>query len=143
VSLALPRFHHKTLSNDPPQSGMRPTLSQRVLALFFVAAGVLHFAFPAPYLRIMPPWLPWHVQLVAISGVCEIAGGLGVLLAMTRRFAGIGLIALCLAVLPANVQMLVNAHADGAAGWWQAVLVLRLPLQGLLMFWIWKATRLY
>ncbi len=120
---------------------MRPGFSQCLLAAFFVTAGILHFVFPASYLKIMPPWLPWHPQLVWISGACEIAGGIGVLLSVTRWAAGIGLIALSLAVLPANVQMLLNAHAANAATWWQAVLALRLPLQGLLILWIWNATR--
>ncbi len=120
---------------------MCPRLSQYLLAVFFVSAGVLHFVFPHKYLAIMPPWLPWHAALVAISGVCEIAGGIGVLPAMTRRLAGAGLIALCVAVLPANVQMLLNAHAAGAATWWQVALVVRLPLQLLLIWWIWRASR--
>jgi uncharacterized membrane protein len=120
---------------------MRPRLSQYLLALFFVTAGMLHFVFSAKYLAIMPPWLPWHALLVQISGVCEIAGGLGVLLAVTRRAAGVGLIALCAAVLPANVQMLLNAHAADEAMWWQVVLVVRLPLQLALIWWIWRAMR--
>ena len=120
---------------------MRPSLSQYLLALFFVTAGILHFVFPAKYLGVMPPWLPWHAALVAISGACEIAGGIGVLFAPTRRLAGVGLIALCLAVLPANVQMLLNAHAAGEAAWWQVILIVRLPLQLLLIWWIWRASR--
>ncbi len=128
------------LSNLPSQSGMSPKLSQCLLALFFVTAGILHFVFPSNYMKIMPPWLPWHVALVAISGACEIAGGLGVLITVTRWLAGIGLIALSLAVLPANVQMLLNAHAANADAWWQTLMVVRLPLQFLLIWWIWKAT---
>ncbi len=120
---------------------MAPRLSQWILALFFITAGILHFVFPASYLKIMPPWLPWHAALVAISGVCEFAGGVGVLPPATRRLAGMGLIALCVAVLPANLQMLLNAHAAGADTGWQALLVLRLPLQLLLIYWIWRATR--
>lgn len=89
----------------------------------------------------MPPWLPRPAELVFISGILEIAGGAGVLARSTRRLAGIGLIALCLAVLPANFQMLLNARAAGAAGWWQTLLILRLPLQLVLIFWIWRATQ--
>jgi uncharacterized membrane protein len=118
---------------------MRPTVSQWLLGLFFVTAGVLHFVLPASYVKIMPPWLPWHAALVAVSGACEIAGGLGVLVVWTRRIAGVGLIALSLAVLPANVQMLLNAYAMAEGTWWQAVLLLRLPLQFLLIWWIWAA----
>ena len=80
---------------------MRGKRSQIVLAIFFIVAGCLHFVFPASYMKIMPPWLPWHFELVVISGICEIAGGLGVLFRPTRRLAGYGLILLSLAVLSA------------------------------------------
>jgi len=90
---------------------------------------------------IMPAWLPWHRALVVVSGLCEMAGGLGVLWHATRRWAGYGLIALCLAVLPANVQMLLNAQAAHASALWLTLLCVRLPLQILLIGWIWHATR--
>lgn len=115
--------------------------SQKLLAIFFILAGCLHFLFPASYMKIMPPWLPWHFALVMISGMFEIAGGLGVLFHFTRRFAGYGLILLSLAVLPANLQMLLNARAAGDALAWQALLLMRLPFQLLLIFWIWRATQ--
>lgn len=120
------------------------TISRGLLGLFFVIAGILHFVFTPEYLSVMPPWLPWHRALVIVSGLCEIAGGLGVLIPATRRWAGYGLIALCVAVLPANVQMLLAAQAAPAAyasHLWVAMLWTRLPLQGLLMFWIWRSTR--
>lgn len=112
-----------------------------LLALFFILAGIMHFVFPAQYASVMPSWLPWHAELVAISGMCEIAGGLGVLWRRTQSSAGIGLIILCIAVLPANVQMLINAMAEDKAGWTIALLWLRLPLQALLIWWIWRVTR--
>lgn len=120
---------------------MNQSLSRLLLALFFIVAGTLHFVFPAQYASTVPPWLPWHDALVAISGVCEIAGGIGVLLASMRKAAGIGLILLCIAVLPANVQMLLDAQASDKAIWILALLWLRLPLQLLLIAWIWRATR--
>jgi uncharacterized membrane protein len=120
---------------------MKPSLPRLLLALFFVSAGVLHFVFPAQYASIVPPWLPAHQALVVISGLCEIAGGLGVLPQRTRAAAGIGLILLSLAVLPANVQMLLDAQTAGKATWMIALLWLRLPLQALLIWWIWRATQ--
>ena len=114
-------------------------LSRSLLGAFFIIGGLLHFVFPARYAAIMPPWLPAHEALVLISGACEIAGGLGVLAPSTRRVAGWGLIALSIAVLPANLQMLLNYQAAGAPAWQQALLWLRLPLQGLLIWWIWRA----
>ncbi len=120
---------------------MNRDLSRNLLALFFVMAGILHFVLMPRYIGVMPPWLPCHCALVIISGVAEIAGGVGVLWPVTRRWAGYGLIALCLAVLPANVQMLFNAQAAQALLIWRAVLWLRLPLQGLLVAWIWQVAR--
>ncbi len=120
---------------------MHITFSRILLAIFFTVAGILHFVFPDKYSAIMPPWMGWHRELVFISGVFEIAGGLGILLPVTLRAAGIGLILLSSAVLPANVQMLLDAHAAGKAWWWQAILLLRLPLQALLIVWIWKASQ--
>ena len=113
-------------------------IGRALLAAFFVIGGVMHFVLPATYASVMPPWLPWPAALVAISGVCEIAGGIGVLLPPWRRAAGWGLIALSIAVLPANVQMLQDALAAGRPGWQIALLVLRLPLQAALIWWIWK-----
>ncbi len=110
--------------------------SRWLLALFFTLAGILHFVFPAAYEGVMPAWLGWHAALVVISGIAECAGGIGLLLPATRRLAGIGLLALCVAVLPANVQMLLDAQQAHRAGWIIALLVLRLPLQALLMAWI-------
>jgi uncharacterized membrane protein len=122
------------------QEHVNAKVSRLLPGMFFVIAGILHFVFTPDYMKIMPPWLPWHRGLVLVSGACEIAGGLGVLWHLTRRWAGYGLIALCLAVLPANVQMLLDAQVAGASAIWLALLWLRLPLQFLLIGWIWRAT---
>jgi uncharacterized membrane protein len=126
----------------PARPALRGVASRRLLALFFVVAGVLHFVFPQAYMRVMPSWLGWHAALVAISGIAEIAGGVGVLPGFFRRAAGWCLLALCVAVLPANVQMLQDGLAAGKPAWLLALLLMRLPLQGLLMAWIWHATDL-
>jgi len=116
-------------------------VSRGLIGVLFVVAGVLHFVVPDAYAAIVPRVLPSPRLLVLISGACEIAGGLGVLVPATRRLAGLGLLALLVAVLPANVQMLLDAHARGASAWWQLALVARLPLQVLLMWWVWRATQ--
>jgi uncharacterized membrane protein len=116
---------------------LRGTASRWLLALFFTVAGILHFVFPDAYRSVMPAWLGWPAALVAISGVAESAGGLGLLWQPLRRSAGIGLLLLCVAVLPANVQMLLDALDAQRAGWIIFLLVLRLPLQLVLMAWIW------
>ncbi len=104
-------------------------------------AGLLHFAAPEVYERIMPPYLPFHRELVYLSGACEVLGGLGLFPNRTRRAAGIGLILLLAAVLPANVQMLLDARAAEKPSWWVALLWLRLPLQLALVAWVWKVSR--
>jgi uncharacterized membrane protein len=115
-------------------------IGRALLAAFFIVGGTMHFVLPDTYSRVMPAWLGWHAQLVAISGVCEIAGGIGVLVERVRRLAGRGLILLSIAVLPANVQMLLDGLRDGRPAWQIGLLVLRLPLQGALIWWIWRMT---
>jgi len=107
-----------------------------LLILFFIAAGINHFVHPNVYVRIVPPWLPAPALLVQISGVCEIVGGIGVLLPSTRRFSGIALIVLLVAVFPANVQMAQHPglYADIAAA---PAFYIRLPLQLVLIAWVW------
>jgi uncharacterized membrane protein len=110
------------------------TVSRAVLSAVFVTAGVLHLIFPSTYLGVMPPWLPHPRALVLLSGACEVAGGLGLLHPRTRRAAAWGLVLLLLAVWPANFQMLFDARSPAA----RALLLLRLPFQPLLMWWVWK-----
>jgi len=118
---------------------------RRVLgpAALFVTAGVLHFVIPGFFERIVPPWLPdWlpgPSALVAVSGVAEVAGGLGLLLPATRRASAWGLLALLVAVFPANVFMLIDARAHGVSAMYEAGLWIRLPLQPLLMWWVWAS----
>ena len=95
---------------------LRPTRSLVLIAIVFIAAGLLHLLKPAPYIRIVPPWLPAPATLVMVSGVCEILGGLGVLLPATRVAAGWGLIALLVAVLPALPGFLAQVHAIDSTG---------------------------
>jgi len=106
-------------------------------AALFVAAGVDHFVNSEFFRRIVPPIFPAPRLLVAVSGVCEIAGGIGLLIRPLRRPACWGLIALLIAVFPANIYMAVSpdqtttGHIPGWALW------LRLPLQPLLIAWVW------
>ncbi len=120
---------------------MGPSFSRTLTGLVFIMAGMLHFLVPGTYERIMPPYLPLHRELVYLSGAAEILGGLGLFPRRTRPAAGIGLILLLLAVLPANVQMLLDARAVGKPSWWISLLWLRLPLQLVLMAWVWKVSR--
>jgi uncharacterized membrane protein len=76
------------------------SVSLMLAVVFFVAAGTWHFIKPGFYLKIMPPYIPWHLQMVLISGFFEILGGLGLLIPQTRRLAAWGLVALLIAVFP-------------------------------------------
>ena len=112
-----------------------------IAALFYLAAGALHFLKPEPYLKIMPPFLPWHLALVYVSGVAEMAGGLGLLVPKVRRAAAWGIVALLIAVFPANLYMATNPVEAGAAALPAVVLWGRLPLQILLIWWVLWCTR--
>jgi uncharacterized membrane protein len=119
---------------------MSTSASQRALAALFISSGVNHFALPRPYRAIVPPRLARHAKaVVELSGAAEIAGGVAVLIAPTRRAAGVGLIALLLAVFPANVYMARTPERFPRIPCW--ALYARLPLQPLMMWWAWRATR--
>jgi uncharacterized membrane protein len=107
-----------------------------LLGIFFIGAGINHFVHAPFYVRIVPPALPAHLLLVQISGFCECLGGLGALVPATRRSAGIGLIALLVAVFPANLQMALHPslYADVANA---IAFYVRLPLQLVLLAWVW------
>ena len=95
---------------------------------------------PRPYRAIVPPRVQSQAkELVEISGVAEILGGVGVLIGPTRRAAGVGLIALLAAVFPANVYMARTPERFPRIPRW--ALYARLPLQPLMMWWAWHATR--
>ena len=125
--------------SSPVLRRRRSTIARWVIALAFVAAGVLHFVAPEPYVRIVPPSLPAPEALVFWSGVFEVVGGLGLLLPPpVRRWAGWGLAALLVAVFPANLYM--AAEGIGVAGvLGRAVLWARLGLQPFLIVWVLQA----
>ncbi len=112
-----------------------------LLTLFMVLAGANHFLAPDTYVAMMPAALPWRPELVYLSGACEILGGLGLILPATRRVAAWGLVALLLAVFPANVNMAINRLPLGGRDVPAWVLWGRLPLQALLIAWVWWYTR--
>jgi uncharacterized membrane protein len=109
------------------------------LSAFFVAAGVGHFVAADFFVSIMPPYLPAHLELVCLSGVFEIAGGIGVLIPRFRVLAGRGLILLLLAVFPANLHMAL--HPELFPEMQGSALYARLPLQLVFIVWAYWATR--
>jgi uncharacterized membrane protein len=120
------------------------THAQRLLAAFFTFAGIMHFVRPREYRAIVPPRLPER-EVVVVSGVAEIVGGLAVIPRATRRLAGCWLVALLVAVFPANIYVALRpaevaergAAADRLPVW---ILWARLPLQPLMIWWAWRAT---
>jgi uncharacterized membrane protein len=112
-----------------------------ILATLFIIAGSLHFIVPQIYLKIMPPCLPVPFLLVQISGTAEILGGIGLLIPVLRGAAAWGLVALLIAVLPANIYMaMAHLPFPGVMGnsWAQWI---RVPLQIPLIYWAWLYTK--
>ena len=92
-----------------------------VLAVFYGAAGVLHLVKPTPFLTIMPAWVPAPEAIVALTGVAELAGAIGLLQPFSsalRRWAGVGLALYALCVWPANINHFIMdmARADSGLG---------------------------
>lgn len=106
-----------------------------------IYAGVAHFRNPEPFAEIVPDWLPAHRALVLVSGFFEIIGGVGLIVPQTRRAAAWGLIALYLAVFPANVNMALHDIPINGQHIAPVLLWLRLPLQAVLIAWAYWNTR--
>jgi uncharacterized membrane protein len=111
------------------------------ISLFFIVAGILHFVMPYFYLRMIPPPWPFPLVLVYLSGALEIALGALFFLPESRRVAAWGLIALLVAVFPANVHIALHPeifpHLIPPSIYWA-----RLPLQLVFIVWIWRVARL-
>ena len=117
---------------------MKKKVSLYLMALLYIIAGINHFANSPLYRRIMPPWLPYPLALVYISGVCEIGFGLLLIPSRTRRLAAWLIIALLVAIFPANIQMTLNYWREHNPQLW--ITILRLPLQVLLIRWAYRYT---
>jgi uncharacterized membrane protein len=116
-------------------------LIQRLRTLagpFFMFAGAMHFIVPRPYRAIVPRWLPAPDAIVAVSGVAEIAGGVGLMAGPgpARRWAGRWLVATLLAVFPANIEMALHAERFPKIPGGRAALWARLPLQAVFIAWV-------
>lgn len=110
-----------------------------IMAALYIAAGIYHFVNPKMYQRIMPTYLPWHIPLVYMSGVCEIVFALLLIPENTRPMAAWLIIILLLAVFPANIQMAVSFWQKQRPTLWIAIA--RLPLQLVLIWWAWIYTK--
>jgi uncharacterized membrane protein len=115
-------------------------ISKLIFGGAFILAGVNHFLNPDFYVRIMPPFLPVPLFVVYLSGIFEIALGVLLLVPKFSRLAAYGLVALLLAVFPANIYMALNPHLFTEFS--PAALYLRLPLQmGLIVWAFWYSKK--
>ena len=110
-----------------------------VMILFYLGAGINHFWHPAFYLQIMPYWLPWHSELVILSGCFELLFALLLLFDHTRRVAAWGIIIFLIAVFPANIQMMQNYSKEQGLYFW--ISIIRLPFQAILIWWAYIFTK--
>ena len=113
-------------------------ISKYLLAMFMIAAGIMHFVNPAFFLKIMPPYLPLHKELVLVSGVCEVLLGVLLLLPKCSHLAAWGIIALLIAVFPANLYVFQHQDILPAP---PLIHLLRLPLQVVFILWAYWNTR--
>ncbi len=111
------------------------------IAVSMVVVGVLHFVRPSGFVRIVPSFLPAPLLLVHVSGFFEILGGLGLLVGRVHRAAAFGLIALFIAVFPANINMAVSDIQPEGGHLPAALLWLRLPFQAVFIAIAWWLSR--
>jgi uncharacterized membrane protein len=109
-----------------------------LMAILYILAGINHFVMPKFYLRIMPPYIPWHNAMNYISGAAEVLLGIFLFIPIYSHFAAWGIIMLLIAIFPANVYHSTNSKAGKGIPKW--ILYLRLPFQGLLILWAWWYT---
>jgi uncharacterized membrane protein len=114
------------------------TVSRFLLAALMLGAGTMHFVQTDFFTRIMPPYLPWHRELVYVSGLGEVALGLMLLVPRFSRLAAWGVIALLIAVFPANIYLYQHQELLPAS---PLVHFLRLPLQALFILWAYWHTK--
>lgn len=113
-----------------------------VIGPIFILAGVLHFIYPDKYIKVMPDYIPNHTAMVFWSGIAEVAGGVGIMIPAMQTISGWGLLALLLAVFPANIEMFVKTYRSKKRPILTLLLFLRLPLQFWLMYWVFMAAEL-
>jgi len=149
-------FHERLNSMvSPVLAGSNPSIQRRhslsyfvglsVMGIFYILAGSYHFASPKTYLSAMPPYIPWPLTMIYISGAAEILGGIGLcvpdgfVFPRIRAVAAWGLVALLIAVYPVHINMCLHPDQFSAIPLW--ILWLRLFLQLPLIAWAWNYTR--
>ena len=111
------------------------TIARCVLAVIYFVAGLFHLGTPGTFLMITPGWVPYPRDVILVTGVCELAGSVGLLTRPFRRAAGIALALYAVCVFPANIKNAIDGLPPGQVqlGWWYHVP--RLALQPVLVWW--------
>lgn len=114
-------------------------LMRTLLGAMFIGSGLFHMIKPAVYLPMMPDYLPFHLELIYLSGVIEIILGAAFFVARFRKPAAWGMIALLIAVFPANIHMFLHAERFPDIPYFAHLV--RLPMQAVFIWWAWLYTR--
>jgi len=124
---------------------MKVTIAKSILiiisSIFYIIVGIKHFIDPNFFIAIVPPYLPYQLEIVYISGFFEILFGIMIIFPKYRFYGAVGLILLLIAVFPANIYLALSKEAQEAIGASQQIAIWRLPIQGLLIwtaYWIRK-----
>ena len=125
------RFRAIRYLRDKLQAGNGQAFGLAFVFIWFFVGGLMHFIATDIEARIVPPYIPWPVAAVLVSGVFELLGAVGILIPARRKAAGIGLFLLTLAVTPAHIYMLQRPEVFGVPLW---ALWLRLPIQAALLW---------
>jgi uncharacterized membrane protein len=115
------------------REGRGKLVGRSVFGLVFVVAGIAHFASPGPY-------IPWHREIVLLSGAIEILLGILLLIPRTSRLAAWGLVALLVAVFPANIHAYLHRDLFPPFPYSDTIHLLRLPFQAVLIYWAYSYT---
>ena len=99
------------------------------MSISYTYVGVRHFIDPDFFLAIMPNYLPYHLELVYLSGIAEITFGILLLFKKTRTYAAYGLIILLVCVFPANIHLVESELSQSILGATKNQTIIRLPFQ--------------
>jgi uncharacterized membrane protein len=110
-----------------------------ITGIIFITAGINHFIIPNFYMEIMPPYLPYPLMLIYLSGVAEVICGILLIISKTRKIGAWLTIALLIAIFPANIQMSIDELNNAGVLFYASIV--RLPLQFLLIYWVYRFTK--
>lgn len=114
---------------------MNEPIGLYVMSSIYILAGLMHFVKPKMYMRIMPSYIPYHKTMVYLSGIAEILLGIGLCIPVLKIISIYGIIAMLLVFLLVHIYMLSGEKASAGIPKW--ILILRIPLQFVLMYWAW------